>query len=163
MTHKKKTIVQKSKHCEWNHMTLAMIVGGVGHCCDLDTIYYAISNDIFNDDKYIDNDNENKNKNEKSIWKLSEIHLPFWMNDIGCVLTETNTIHPKLIVIGGKNPLYKTQCHFQFNLCDIIGQNHLYFMFLDLQKVTHIIYCCVRFFFCVCVFFVFFQTQKNIP
>ena len=53
------------------------------------------------------------------------------------MITQQNTQHPKVIVLGGMTEDFKdTNTYFEFELCDIIGESTFQRFMLDFQKVT---------------------------
>ena len=118
-----------------------------------DQIYYAMSNEL-------QNDNKNKEK-DQSIWHVSNYTLKHKIAYPLCLLTHKNANEPILHVLGGFNEHSDAlSSHYEFKVSQIIGFDNWQRFFMDFNKanincVFHfIIFCFFLFCFLDCHIYV---------
>ena len=114
-------------------------------------VYYVISRNM-----------ENFNKKSSYVWNVSKFELKYPIYDVCCVLMNSNTVVPYILIVAACNNQYSNEIlHWKIPISAIIGFENTMFLFLNQNKVKNTIkylyfllsnfYFCFYFFF-VCIF-----------
>lgn len=88
-----------------------------------DRIYYAMSDDLRNGNKY-------------NIWHESKIRLPMKLCESECLITNKHSNNPKIFIIGGLNTdWFSENNHWEYKLSEIVDFRTFALFMMDLKKV----------------------------
>ena len=86
-----------------------------------------------------------------NIWQLSQIGLPYTLRKCTCLITQQNTWHPKLVILGGYiNDKHerRDEC-LEYDLIDVIGSDTFYRFMIDFTQVMNFFILCF-----VCILYI---------
>ena len=75
----------------------------------------------------------------KNVWQLSKVSLPYELSHCSCLIIQQNTSNPKLIILGGYRKHIQTNAWFEFELCDIMGQQKFNRFMIGFQQVISLL------------------------